>query len=76
MGGLTVTKRGKRGRPLDSGPCQIETMESQKVKNNTGKKDGGHQTLIRVKIYIKKGWTPETRGEVTVVVTQISATRK
>jgi hypothetical protein len=41
-------------------------MESQKVKNNTGKKDGGHQTLIRVKIDIKKGWTPETRGEVGV----------
>ncbi len=39
-GGVNVTERGKRGRLLDSGPCQIETMESQKVKQHRKERGG------------------------------------
>ncbi len=53
---------------MDSGPWQIETMERQKVKQHRKERGGGgHQPLKRVKIDIKKGWTPERGGEVGVI---------
>jgi hypothetical protein len=57
-------------RPLDNGSSvkkRGEVNKKRKRKQKKGRKgEGGNQKLERVEFDIKKGWTPETGGEVGV----------